>query len=87
MFPRYGTVLGGTVVQVTGPCFDAYADHDFVCFFDDVEVPAVYVDNSSIICVSPEFRKFGKVDFTLNITGTTIMFRKATFHSCKNVAI
>ena len=87
LFPRYGNVLGGTAVQVFGPCFDAYADHNIMCSFDGIEVPAIYVDKDSVICISPALRTLGKVDFALIISGTTTRFKKTTFYSCKNTYV
>ena len=83
LYPRYGNVLGGTVVEVFGPCFDVYVDHNITCSFDGVKVAGVYVDDS-IICVSPALTTLGRVDFVLSISGTTAdQFEKTTFYSCK----
>ena len=83
LFPRYGNVLGGTAVQVFGPCFDEYADRNITCSFGGIEVAGVYVDKDTVICVSPALRTLGRVDFTLDISGTTIKDHKTTFYSCK----
>ena len=85
LFPRYGSVLGGTAVQVFGPCFDAYAERDIMCSFDGVEVPGLYINKDSVICVSPAMTRLGRVDFALHISGTTMQFAKTTFYSCKNI--
>ena len=85
LFPRYGSVLGGTAVQVFGPCFDAYAEQNIMCSFDGVEVPGLYINKDSVICVSPAMTRLGRVDFALHISGTTMQFAKTTFYSCKNI--
>ena len=41
LFPRYGNVLGGTTVQVFGPCFDEFVDHTITCSFDETEVQPI----------------------------------------------
>ena len=83
LFPHYGSVLGGTAVQVFGPCFDNFLDRNITCSFDGVKVPGIYVDENSIICISPALTTHGRVDFILSISNSTVKFKKATFYSCK----
>jgi len=53
LFPHYGNVLGETLVQVFGPCFDELSDLNVKCLFDGSEVQALIVDENSVICISP----------------------------------
>ena len=84
MPPRYGSVLGGTAVRVFGPCFDEFSNRSITCSFDGIEVAGIYVDENSIMCVSPALTTLGRVDFVLHIRGAAD-FQKATFYSCKNI--
>ena len=83
LFPRFGNVLGGTAVQVFGPCFDEFFDHTITCSFDEIEVQAMFVDSNSIICISPGLTSLGRIDFVLTIENITAEFQEATFYSCK----
>ena len=87
LFPRYGSVLGGTAVQVFGPCFDEFINQSIYCFFDDIEVQAIHFDTDSVICISPGLTSLGRIDFTLHIENIKAEFQKSTFYSCKIIHI
>ena len=84
LFPRYGNVLGGTLVQVFGPCFDEFSNSNITCLFGGIKVPGIYVNEKTIVCVSPASTTYGRVDFALNISNATTVFKKATFYYCKH---
>ena len=83
LFPRYGSVLGGTAVQVFGPCFHEFINHRIYCSFDEIKVQAIHVNTDSIICISPAFKSLGRIDFTLYIENVAAEFQKSIFYSCK----
>ena len=83
LFPRYGSVLGGTAVQVFGPCFDEFINQSIYCFFDDIEVQAIHFDTDSVICISPGLTSLGRIDFILYIENVEVEFQESAFHSCK----
>ena len=65
--PRSGTILGGTPVQVYGPC--AQEPKNIKCVFDSEEVEGKYYpDQGQFVCVTPRFQKTGRVQFTLTFT-------------------
>ena len=67
LVPRSGTILGGTPVQVYGPC--AQEPKDIKCVFDTEEVEGKYYpDQGQFVCVTPRFQKTGRVQFTLTFT-------------------
>ena len=78
--PQLGSMLGGTLVTLRGPCFE---QQDIVeCIFDGTSSPGVYVNRDSVVCVSPSMSAIGKVDVTLRITrGSEIITRRAFFYS------
>ena len=85
LFPRYGNVLGGTAVQVFGPCFDEFFDHTITCSFDEIEVQAISIDSNSVICISPGLTSLGRINFGLTIDDIDVEFQESTFYSCKYV--
>ena len=87
LFPRYGSVLGGTAVQVFGPCFDEFVNHRIYCSFDEIEVQAIHVNTDSIICISPTLTSLGRIDFAIYIENVKAEFQKSTFYSCKIIHI
>ena len=87
LFPRYGNVLGGTAVQVFGPCFDEFIDHTITCSFDKIEVQAIFIDSNSVICISPGLTSLGRVNFILTIEDVIAEFQESTFYSCKIIPI
>lgn len=66
-FPRYGHMLGGTLVDVTGPCLQP--DSIIFCRFDNFKSEAVYRDHNHATCISPAFMYHGYVDLTISVDG------------------
>jgi len=85
LFPSYGSVLGGTPVQVFGPCFDRYVDIPIVCYFNDIEVEGIFVNENFIICISPPLQELGRVVFRISLNGISIEFEEVVFYSCMYV--
>lgn len=65
LVPRVGNMLGGTAVRVTGPCLDE--TDVIICTFDVIEVAGVYMDEMSLLCVSPILSKVGEVNLELKV--------------------
>ena len=86
LFPHYGNVLGGTTVQVFGPCFDEFVNHTITCSFNEIEVQAIFIDSNSVICISPGLTSLGRINFALTIEDIDAEFQETTFYSCKCVA-
>ena len=82
LYPRYGSVLGGTPVQVFGPCFDGYADAPITCYFDNIEVEGIFVNENYILCISPPLQDLGSVAFTIRLNGVSVEFKEVVFYSC-----
>lgn len=64
-FPRYGHMLGGTLVDVTGPCLDPGSI--IFCRFDNFKSEAVFRDTNRATCISPPFMYHGYVDLTISV--------------------
>lgn len=64
-FPRYGHMLGGTLVDVTGPCLDP--NSIIFCRFDNFKAEAVWRDTNRATCISPPFMYHGYVDLTISV--------------------
>lgn len=64
-FPRYGHMLGGTLVDVTGPCLDPGSI--IFCRFDNFKAEAVFRDTNRATCISPPFMYHGYVDLTISV--------------------
>lgn len=58
-------MLGGTVVNITGPCFDT--NERVSCRFDTEEVIGHIIDTNRAICVQPFLKAQGYVRFEISI--------------------
>lgn len=63
--PESGNMLGGTVVNITGPCFDP--NERITCTFDTEKVVGHVVDRNRAICVQPFLMAQGYVRFQISI--------------------
>ncbi|XP_059481831.1 protein mesh isoform X2 [Neocloeon triangulifer] len=63
--PESGNMLGGTIVNITGPCFEEH--EKIICRFDTEDVVGVYVDRNRAICVQPFVMAEGYVRFEVAI--------------------
>ena len=79
-----GSVLGGTAVEVEGPCLN---ETDVItCTFDGTLVPGAYVSEFRAICVSPALRDHGRRRFTLTVNrvdGSLKYSGSAIFYACE----
>lgn len=51
--PESGNMLGGTMVNITGPCFDP--NDKVICKFDTAdEVFGTVVDSNRAVCIQPQ---------------------------------
>jgi len=82
LYPHHGSVLGGTPVQVFGPCFDGFIDNPITCYFDNIEVEGIFVNENYIICISPPLQDLGRVAFTISLNGISKEFEEVVFYSC-----
>ncbi|KAH7644783.1 protein mesh [Dermatophagoides farinae] len=66
-FPKVGNMLGGTLVNVTGPC---YSPEDIIeCMFENWPTKGVYIDKNRVSCISPPVMYHGYVDLTVRVNG------------------
>jgi sushi domain-containing protein 2 len=63
--PESGNMLGGTVVNITGPCFDT--GERVTCRFDTEEVVGHVIDTNRAICVQPFLKAQGYIRFEISI--------------------
>ncbi|KAF2892757.1 hypothetical protein ILUMI_13415 [Ignelater luminosus] len=63
--PEGGNMLGGTIVNVTGPCFEP--SDRVLCRFDREEVYGTVVNRNRAICVQPRLYTEGYVRFEIAI--------------------
>ncbi|EDV90809.1 protein mesh isoform X2 [Drosophila grimshawi] len=63
--PESGNMLGGQVVNITGPCFDP--NIRVTCHFDTESVLGTYVDRNRVICVQPFLKAEGYIRFQISV--------------------
>lgn len=63
--PESGNMLGGTVINITGPCFDP--NERILCAFDTESVVGYVVDRNRAICVQPFLMAQGYIRFQISI--------------------
>ncbi|XP_035785156.1 protein mesh-like isoform X2 [Anopheles albimanus] len=63
--PESGNMLGGTVVNITGPCFTR--EDRVACRFDTEEVVGTVVDTNRAICIQPFLKAQGYIRFEISI--------------------
>jgi len=84
--PHGGHFLGGTVVQVSGPCLDE--SDNITCVFDGQETEGVFVSTRVALCLSPPLMMTGGLPFQLVVRSAGGSIRSqgtAEFFSCKHV--
>ena len=65
LVPRLGNMLGGTPVQVAGPCLRQ--TDEIICAFDGIEVPGVYMSERIALCICPQLTSVGRVPFQMTV--------------------
>lgn len=63
--PESGNMLGGTVVNITGPCFEK--SDKVRCLFDTKEVIGTVININRAICVQPFVMAEGYIRFAIAI--------------------
>ncbi|XP_026330187.1 protein mesh isoform X1 [Hyposmocoma kahamanoa] len=63
--PESGNMLGGTIVNITGPCFNP--NDRISCRFDTETVVGAVVDKNRAVCVQPRFYHNGYARFEVAI--------------------
>ncbi|KAF5296959.1 hypothetical protein FQR65_LT10111 [Abscondita terminalis] len=64
--PESGNMLGGTIINITGPCFEPGAK--IVCTFDkNTEVHGIIVDRNRALCVQPRLFVEGYIRFEISL--------------------
>ena len=81
--PRYGNVLGGSSILVSGPYFTVQEEDNITCLFNDTAVDGIFVNNQQVLCVSPTLSQTGRVPFQLLVTGGTEFIGRSVFVSGK----
>ena len=67
MFPLVGSMLGGTQIIISGPCF---SDTDnIVCDFDGIQVTGQMISGFTALCVSPTFFGVGRIPLSVSLDG------------------
>ena len=69
-FPRYGHMLGGTLVNITGPCLSPSSI--ITCKFENWKVEGIYQDPNHATCISPPVMYHGYVDLTISVDDRTL---------------
>ncbi|XP_014488092.1 PREDICTED: protein mesh [Dinoponera quadriceps] len=63
--PESGNMLGGTIVNITGPCFNE--TQKILCNFQGTNVVGTVVDRNRAICVQPRLQYEGYIDLIVSI--------------------
>ncbi|XP_030838223.1 sushi domain-containing protein 2-like, partial [Strongylocentrotus purpuratus] len=73
LFPLVGSMLGGTQVLISGPCFNA--NSLIVCEFDGIETSGRLLEDEIALCISPKFYKVGQIPLRVSLDdGVTFDF-------------
>ncbi|XP_026668538.1 protein mesh isoform X2 [Ceratina calcarata] len=63
--PESGNMLGGTIVNITGPCFNE--TQKIRCMFESVWVMGTVIDKNRAICVQPFVKAQGYIRFAISV--------------------
>ncbi|RVE49675.1 hypothetical protein evm_005650, partial [Chilo suppressalis] len=75
--PESGSMLGGTVVNITGPCFNP--NDRITCRFDTESVVGAVVDVNRAVCVQPRFYHNGYARFEVAINNEPFKWKGRFF--------
>lgn len=81
--PESGNMLGGTVVNITGPCFDP--KERILCKFDTESVVGHVIDRNRAICVQPTLFAQGYIRFQVSIGNERFKWRGQFFVGMYNL--
>jgi len=62
--PRQASLLGGSAITVTGPCFKSLS-----CRFDNIVVAGHSLSQKKAICVTPTFVRVGVIPVSVSVDG------------------
>nr|XP_054773492.1 uncharacterized protein K03H1.5-like [Lytechinus pictus] len=77
LFPLVGSMLGGTQVFVSGPCFNSTSV--IACDFDGTVTSGRVISNDIVICISPTFYKVGRIPLRVSLDGGATFNFSGTF--------
>ncbi|XP_063969190.1 protein mesh-like [Lytechinus pictus] len=77
LFPLVGSMLGGTQVFVSGPCFNSTSL--IACDFDGTVTSGKFISNDIGICISPTFCKVGRIPLRVSLDGGATFNFSGTF--------
>ena len=80
-FPRVGHMLGGTLVNITGPCLRP--ESIIVCKFENWKSVGIYRDHNHATCITPPVMYHGYVDLTVTVDDRTLFLGR--FYLRKNI--
>lgn len=80
--PESGTMLGGTVVNITGPCFKP--TDRISCRFDTESVIGAVIDENRAVCIQPRFWHNGYARFEIAINNEPYKWKGRFFVGKKN---
>lgn len=79
-FPRVGHMLGGTMVNFTGPCLAPNAI--ITCKFENWRTTGIRRDNNHASCISPPVMYHGYVDLTITVDDRTLFLGRYYLRKC-----
>jgi hypothetical protein len=75
LVPRSGLVLGGTLVEISGPCFNETSDAVVCRFNGNILADGNVVDRYKASCVTPHLRDIGRMSLEMSLDdGKTFNF-------------
>ncbi|CAB3980322.1 sushi domain-containing 2-like [Paramuricea clavata] len=75
LVPRSGLVLGGTLVEISGPCFNETSDAVVCRFNGNILADGNVVDRYKAFCVTPHLRDIGRMSLEMSLDdGKTFNF-------------
>ena len=75
--PESGNMLGGTIINITGPCFNE--NERITCKFDTTSVQGTMINRNRAICVQPFLMAQGYVRFEISIGTENFKWRGRYF--------
>ena len=71
-------MLGGTLVTLSGSCFEATDTVE--CVFGEISTPGLYLNRYNVMCISPALTAIGNVELRLKVNNS-IIERSGYFYS------
>ncbi|XP_018022342.1 protein mesh isoform X2 [Hyalella azteca] len=65
--PEQANMMGGTIVNITGPCFET--SYRVQCQFDTTTVEGHVMDSNTAVCITPRLFVSGYVSFSISVNG------------------